>query len=840
MPAAPAAITDPKDETGQIRLPVAKLCILNSVLSLEPPGPDWAALKPNPSEHEVFTAIPDVISRSAGAGRIDAFTLRVNLGKNETRAHDYLRLSGFNEQWEIRALDYDGEPSVLLAWGIAVQDTVDMGERSESVHTTCRLDDNLFGIPLTSYPILDPVTHEERSIELPLVWNPEREVNGTPIIEPNLITWSESVGSGVVTRYYVQDPDSRRTDASTTFQETTGGGFTLPSASLATLAEVAFLLCTRLNAAETWIENPADVGEISAQLGTIGLDQTILKNQRQTYGNYLPKALDELLTPHGCGWYLEHSLIEDPDFEPPESDPDALPWKIRVSTIKFYRRGEGMKVSLRRAASGVKTKQNTNVNHLRAQVSLIDMANVVQVYGDYERREATFELKKAWPAADDALHAADLAIGGAQYTAHPFAGRKWVFDTAGDYINLRTGYDEPDDLAQYFDPAEWVDDLTYKVGETVFMGDVFFLCLADNIDSEPTSSGTPPASTNSNWQVIDDPSNSLAYRRRVFLPCLSEKTQGDDGVSNRYVLEWFNPNAGIAASAWNATVQYYIGQTVSHSGTVYVATADNLNSTPPSGNWQSVGAVSPAAWSIGTSYTTNDEVTYNSLRYRAKRSTVGDVPSTSTDDWESIEAQYFGGDWVRYKSGFSVLQHECGILFETPEIPGELWRLLQQDPPTDRLRITCSIDGDRRVQGRALRRSSSPNEQDVVMTLEMPDKFQDARICRGSKFYGTANQHCRNDTAKILTYAQTIQEIEDCADYSFSVVIEAMLHPELEIGMLVESIDGVDITMDANARAIGRTPRYPQIVGLNYMTQMPQMCEVMLENFKMEHPEVTA
>lgn len=827
MPAAPAAITDPKDETGEIRLPVAKLCILNSVLSLEPPGPDWAALKPNPSEHEVFTAIPDVISRSAGAGRIDAFTLRINLGKNETRAHDYLRLSGFNEQWEIRALDDEGEPNTILAWGVAVQDTVDMGERSESVHTTCRLDDNLFGIPLTSYPILDPVTHEERSIELPLVWNPEREVNGTPIIEPNLITWSESVGSGVVTRYYVQDPDSRRTDASTTFQETTGGGFTLPSASLATLAEVAFLLCTRLNAAETWIENPADVGEISAQLGEIGLDQTILKNQLQSYGNYLPKALDELLTPHGCGWYLEHSLV-DPT---PALDPPA---KVRVSTIRFYRRGEGMKVSLKRAASGVKAKQNTNVNSARVATSLVDLANVVHVFGDYEKREATFYLSRAWAVEDDSIPIESLAKGQPKAIEKPFVGRKLVLNEAGDYIGLRPEITVPYPLDDLFKFTAHDGATTYQVGQKVTNGSRSYQCLTEH------SGQTPPGD---NWEDVGS-AQSLAYRRRRFLPCLSEHSRGDDAISNRFVLEYWDKTAKIAPIDWNSTRTFSTGETVSHAGDLYVALSDSTNIAPPGPDWQYVRQASPAAWSSGSFYDMGDEVIDGDITYIClSDGVVGEPPDTVPHYWGRTNST--SGAWVEYKGQKSILEHECGVMFDSPEVPGEALTLKDENDELVRWRITCCVEGDRRVQGRATLRASSPNEQDVVLVLEMPDKFQDAQIVKGSKFSQsstvvTTSTHARNDTIKILNYAKTIQEIEDCAQLNCSIMIEGMLHPELQIGMLVEKIDGVDVTLDANAASSGRISRYPQIVGLNSMTQMPQMCEVILETFKQERPEVTA
>lgn len=838
MPASPAPITDPRDETGEIRIPLAKLCILRSDLSLEPPGPDWEAIKPNPNEHEVFNVIPDVISRSAGAGRIDAFTLRIDLGKNEEdRAHEFLHLPSYNRQYEIRARDDEDEPNIILAWGVEVQRTVDLGEHSESVHVTCRLDDFLFGQPLNSYPILDASggTNYRRNIELPLVWNPEREINGTPVIEPNQSVFTDSNETGGTNHgwSFVLDPESGRTTASRQFQMTDGGTSYGTVAPLWSIAEAAYALCWWCNDEETWIANPAALADVQSQLGTLGDDRTLLKNQRQSYGHYLPKQLDELLTPHGFGWYLEHSAVDpDPVLDPPQ--------KVRVSTIRFYRKGEGMPVSLLRAKEGTKTRLNTNVNHLRSQVSIVEMANVIQVYGAPERREATFELKKAWAAADDTLHAAELTIGKETYKTKPFVGRKWVYDTAGDYIDLRTSYTAPDDLTQYFDPAAWADNLTYLVGETVIRTGTCYLCLVENENSEPTNNAaTPPVSTNPNWQVIDDPSGSLAFRRRVFLPCLSEKSRGDDGVSNRYVLEWFNPNAGLAAEAWDPETTYYRGQVAVQLGVVYKALEDNRNDEPPSANWEVVGAYLPPEWDDEVAYDTDDEVRYDGRRYRAINGPhTGSVPSSSPNDWTLIEPNFYGGDWVRFTGGFSVLHHECGILFETPEIPGQLWTLLQHDPPLDRLRITCSIEGDRRVQGRALRRTSSPNEQDVVLTLDMPDKFQDARIVRGSQFYGTANQHCRNDTAKILTYAQDVQEIEDCAQYSFSLLTEGMLHPELEIGMLVKSIDGIDVTLDANVRAPGRDPRYPQIVGLNYSTQRPQTCEVMLETFKQERPEV--
>jgi hypothetical protein len=829
MPAAPA------NPASDIVVPTAKLMVLKSSLT-ERPDPD-------DDLHHALHLRPESYSRSAGSQKLDTLTLAYNLGYNQLRAHEVLKLPQFNVQAEVRVLDDEEEPKSLLGWGVLAMQKASMGETDESVSFTYRIDEHLFGRPLTSYPTFDEATFKRREIERPLIWNPQREVNGTPRIMGNRSHYQDWQVDPAPEKsrywHFVTDPESTRT-----LQALEQHG---SEVRRWTLMEAVHALCWWCNPDETWITNPDQQNHLKGVFDAFDPDGLVLKNQEQSYGKYLPSALDELLTPHGFGWYLESSL----------EDGDPM---VRKARLMFFRRGYGMRINLLRQASGVKTVKKTNVNKMTHEVSLVDMANVIVVRGDLERREATFYLSRCWAEADDALNIEDLDREQPIAIEKPYVGRKWVCDTAGDYTGLRPEYVGPYDLAPLFDPPEWSETIAYVVGDTVCISGVpneYYVCVVANTNSEPTRDGDPAVSTNVKWRVIDDPSDSLAIRRRKFLPCISEHTSGDDATSNRFVLEYWDPYAGIDPVAWSAGVTYTTGQTVTRFGSVWRALHDNLDSGPEilvgGENWEYVGSASAGAWSSGTTYIVNvepKEVIDEGVQYRFQpeniliTTSLNQKPKNHPEVWRTIDST--GGTWVRFKHQFSVLEHECGILFESPQIPGELWYLLQ-DGKQDRLRMTCSIEGDRLVQARAIRRDSSPNEQNVELVLDLPDKFQDARIVRGSKFSQSATTvttvtHARNDTAAMQDYAARVQTVEDCAQVSCTVDLEGLFHPELEIGMLVDKIDGLDLQLDANnpldPAGPDRTRRKLQIVGFEGDYQR-QMCTVTVETFKQERPEVT-
>jgi len=726
-----------------------------------------------PDENDVYPALkPLAWSRSAGGERVDALTFELDLARLGIRIRDVAVPKNLVEQAELRFLDDDDRPTIIAGWGFSADGAMRLGATDERIQMTYRIDKHHFGKPLTSYPVWDKTEQKRYDVETPLIWNPERTVNGTPRIMGNQSDvvetggmdpdFPETVGHGW---YFMLDPDADASESARTYQDQVRRTWLLQ--------EAVHAICWWLNPDETWIKNPT-LEELNSFFEGFPDDGTRLKNQPQTYGKYLPEALDELLAPHGIGWFLANSI---PDATYGDTPP------VRNSKIQFYYRGVGPLARVYRQRPGAaKNVRDTNVNDFAMSTNIVELANVVQIFGDLEIRENTWELIPGWPETDDPVPSAKLSKKGELYGSKPWTHRKWVLNEAGDYIT---------------DPAILV----------------------------PKRPVTAPYDLRPYFTE-----DSLTVRRRRFLPCLSEFESGEE---RRFHLEWWDLRAGVDPTAWSSSTKYTKGQLVSFDGGVYVATSDHSNSEPPSANWTLVGPEAPVTWNVGTAYPVDSVVTWGGKIWKALDATTGNQPPH--EKWKDITSLYAGPAWKKYGGQFHVLENECGILFDTDDVPLSLWSAANRETFSARLRITCCIQGDRRVQAKAARRDVSPNGLDVQMTLYMPDQFQDAQVVAGSLFAGEPN-HARDDSDAILAYAQNLRAIEDCAEISCSVLLEGVHHPELKIGMLLDRIDGLNVSLNA-LRETAEQPRRLQIVGFNHdWTQ--QSTEVLLETFKMERRDL--
>lgn len=181
--------------------------------------------------------------------------------------------------------------------------------------------------------------------------------------------------------------------------------------------------------------------------------------------------------------------------------------------------------------------------------------------------------------------------------------------------------------------------------------------------------------------------------------------------------------------------------------------------------------------------------------------------------------------WKKVAWPFSVLQKECGILFEGDTPPEEL---LHEEA---RVRVTATVAGDRRVRGEAERRDSSPNGRDLTLVLEVRDKFHDRAVDSLSIFDGDDNPDTRNDWDEAQEYAEKIRDVEDCATVSVQVTLDGADHPEFEIGKLIEKVEGRELSFDANDPDQGE-PRRLQIVGLTWRLAAEQHLALMLETYE--------
>lgn len=386
---------------------------------------------------------------TASSRRDDVLTVHT---KNPARIMDWSPGGGLmGRQVEIRALDDKGNPTNVISWGFSARQPARVDEQSEIYAIEARIGEEHFGNKLELWPTWDANASSRLNVGLALAFNPE--IDG--IIEPNKSDKTDSTNAW----NYVLHPESIRTAASQTFQQHT--------ASLWTMADAVLAVCWWLNPSETYIKNPTRA-DVDAAFAT---RNELLKNVVIPLGTSLPLALDLLIAPLEYGWHLKHGLDSNGN---------------RQTTIRFYQRGTGPKRNLQMQRAGeTRDIRKTQVLSFDALTSIVDLANRVIVYGDYIKREVTVVLAKAWETQYDTQRLSDLKEGTTFSTEHPEVGRKWVLDTAGDYIGLRPELTAPYDLGTLF-------------------------------------------------------TDTALIRRRKFTRCLSQHTDADDRESNGYRVDWYN------------------------------------------------------------------------------------------------------------------------------------------------------------------------------------------------------------------------------------------------------------------------------------------------------------
>jgi hypothetical protein len=274
--------------------------------------------------------------------------------------------------------------------------------------------------------------------------------------------------------WYFLLPESTTTETSREFQD--------QDRTKWTLAEAVHRLCWSCNPDERWIKNP---GILELQ-DVFGFSDDDVKNVRVDYGQYLPECLDQLLYPLGYSWRLRYALDDGGE---------------RVTTLHFFRRGQGQAIELRLQRLGEQFDfRRTDLDRLGISTQLAALANKVTVRGGFPRIEATFGLLPGWPGSEDDHDLADLEPGEPGAQQHPEVFRKWILNEAGDYRNDRDP--PPGNPAINF----WTQDLHHNLTGQEF-GDELVFC----------------------------------HRRRRLYPCLSQ-VENEQGVlhSREYVVEYWD------------------------------------------------------------------------------------------------------------------------------------------------------------------------------------------------------------------------------------------------------------------------------------------------------------
>lgn len=441
-------------------------------------------------ETEDVTYQPLMISRSAGAQSLNYADFRVDLGRREERLVDMVTPTGWNREIQAMVVPPDGEPFQLF-WGMLASQSLRISGqgRDESAYVRARIDPYLFGDTLKGIKVSDKLSEAAILVELDPFFNPL--VEGRIIANCSAHDFPYRDVNDPREEYHADawvHPESIRTTNATTWQEEEGVSFW-------NLARAVRSICWMLNPDQTYILNPT-VEDVAAWITDKNPPE--IQNFYLRRGLYLPQCLDALLTPHGFGWFVKFGADED---------------GFLTRKITIFKRGEGQiksvylqRPSLTETVNFDPAKDNlTDLDH---DLSIADLANVVEGYGALEEREVTIQLFRGWAAADDALTPDDLdktvtTDQGSLYAAHPNAWRLWPANEAGDYNGLRPEIGS--------DPLDFTGVLSSFIVRRRRMGDCLQLdstgkrmpAFAEWFNPQPEGGGDPA------WEIIPPGSYSI-------------------------------------------------------------------------------------------------------------------------------------------------------------------------------------------------------------------------------------------------------------------------------------------------------------------------------------------
>lgn len=385
-------------------------------------------------------------------------------------------------------------PPQQLHFGKIVNVQARVSADGESIIVHSRMDDHLFGEPvdtlefaIRSTSSLGGVVRDFEDIllhvDVPLVFNPRYEGVSTP----NALNSEFWFG-----RHVFVDPRSVPIDTLKDDRRDDTDAF-LRVVKFWSLAEAVHYLMWTLNENQTYVRNPS-LAELRAVLGR---DTNTLRNVTVRKGTYLPEALDQLLRPHGFGWFVDLQ--------------DRL--NRRLCVFEF-RNTTTLTLPYMPVDSRLVVREQA-VASFDLGVDMVNQSfNRVVILGDEYERELSVILRPGWGSShDDQTELDYFDRDGAHWTEDgiPDAYRRFVLNESGDYIK--------------FD-REWWEAGGTNLG-----------VILANPDDEDTG-----VSVASFW---------LTRRRRMF-PCISRNKDGSAyGSTQGVYLEMWDPDEG-SSGEWVA------------------------------------------------------------------------------------------------------------------------------------------------------------------------------------------------------------------------------------------------------------------------------------------------
>lgn len=176
--------------------------------------------------------------------------------------------------------------------------------------------------------------------------------------------------------------------------------------------------------------------------------------------------------------------------------------------------------------------------------------------------------------------------------------------------------------------------------------------------------------------------------------------------------------------------------------------------------------------------------------------------------------------WTDVRPGtYSVLTDQIGVMFNGATPPDDI----VMAGTGARLRITGTLTGDSRLFREATRREASPNGKEIVLYLDVADRFQDRQVQTSGSFASVIHDNAlygedtRDDGDDLQGYVDSARDVEDAANVDAAIRLHG-LHWDYEIGDMVRKVAGREISFDRLSLGQEGT-RYLQIVRIDHDIQ---------------------
>lgn len=172
--------------------------------------------------------------------------------------------------------------------------------------------------------------------------------------------------------------------------------------------------------------------------------------------------------------------------------------------------------------------------------------------------------------------------------------------------------------------------------------------------------------------------------------------------------------------------------------------------------------------------------------------------------------------WVQLPPGsYSVLTDQIGIRFNGSKPPDEIVLA----GAAAKIRITGTVAGDARLYRGADRRPESPNGLDVILFLDLANRFFDRSVQTTGTYLSVIAEDAiyqpedLNDGDDLQAYVNAVRNTEDAANIRAGITLSGIKR-EYEIGNLITKVDGRNISFNRLAKNASEK-RYLQIVGID-------------------------